>query len=159
MKRGATIFLRVIIMLIGAGMLFLLIKFPQTEGRAINLDLISIYKDPFIIYIYIGSVPFFTALYQAFKLLGHIGRNHAFSQASVKALRNIKYCALVIVGFIAGAEAYIFINRASSDDIAGGVAMGLFISFVSIVMATFAAVLQKLIQNALDIKSENDLTV
>jgi capsular polysaccharide biosynthesis protein len=33
------------------------------------------------------------------------------------------------------------------------------IIFASLVIAVFAAVLQKLIKNAIDIKSENDLTV
>jgi hypothetical protein len=37
--------------------------------------------------------------------------------------------------------------------------MGLFMIFVSAVIATAAAVFQKLLQNAVDIKSENDLTV
>ncbi|MDP1884661.1 MAG: DUF2975 domain-containing protein [Candidatus Moranbacteria bacterium] len=159
MKRGSIIFLKLIIAFVGIGALALMVKFPQTEGRAANLDLIGIYTDPFIIYIYVASIPFFTALYQASKLLGYIGRNEAFSQASVRALRNIKYCALMIVGFIAGAEAYIIISKDGSDDIAGGVAMGIFIGFASVVIAIAAAVFEKLLQNAVDIKSENDLTV
>ena len=160
MKRGSTSFLKVVIFLIAAVTLAGLIRFPQTEGRAANLDLISIYKDPFIIYIYIAFSPFFVALYQAFKLLGYIDKNKIFSQVSVNAVRNIKYCGLAIIAFILGAEAYLFIvERSKSDDIAGGVAGGLFIIFVSGVIATAAAVFQKLLQNAVDIKSENDLTV
>ena len=160
MKRSSTLFLKVVLILMAIGVFAGLIWFPQTEGRATNLDLISIYKDPFIIYIYIGSIPFFMALYQAFKLLGYIDQNKIFSQVSVKTLRNIKYCAIAIVALIVGAEAYIFIaQRGKSDDIAGGVASGLFIFFVSSVIATAAAVFQKLLQNAVDIKSENDLTV
>jgi biopolymer transport protein ExbB/TolQ len=53
---------------------------------------------------------------------------------------------------------YLFIVR-PGDDIAGGVAMGLVITFVSIVVATVAAVFERLLQSAVDIKSENDLTV
>ena len=158
MKRGSTIFLKAIVVLIGIGALVLMIRFPETEGRATNLDLISIYTDPFIIYIYISSIPFFVALYQAFKLLGYIGQNKVFSQTSVRSLRRIKYCALTIVGFIAGAEAFIILNRAGSDDIAGGVAMGIFIGFTSIVIATAAAIFEKILQNAVDIKSELSLS-
>jgi len=58
MKRGSTVFLKVVLLLIGIGALAGLIWFPQTEGRATNLDLISIYKDPFIIYIFIASTHF-----------------------------------------------------------------------------------------------------
>ena len=66
---------------------------------------------------------------------------------------------MAIIGFILGAEAFIFMMRDKSDDIAGGVAMGIFIAFISIVIATAAAVFEKLLQNAVDIKSENDLVV
>jgi hypothetical protein len=161
MKKSSTLFLKVIILLIGIGALALLIKEPQTEGRNVNADLFTIYfRDPFLAYVYIGSIPFFVALYQAFKLLGYIDKNRIFSQVSVNAVRNIKYCAIIIIAFIMGAEAFLFIvQRGKSDDIAGGVAMGIFITFISIIIATAAAVFEKLLQNAVDIKSENDLTV
>jgi len=65
-----------------------------------------------------------------------------------------------LVGFLVGAEAYIFfVQRGKSDDIAGGVMMGLFLTFVSVVIATAAAVFEKTLQSAVDLKSENDLTV
>ena len=46
-----------------------------------------------------------------------------------------------------------------NDDAAGGVFMGVLITFGSVVVATAATVFEKLLQNAVDIKSENDLTV
>lgn len=160
MKKSSTIFLQVVIVLIGIGALALMLWEPQIEGRNAHATLFEIYfKDPFLAYAYIGSIPFFVALYQAFKLLGYIGRNEVFSQCSVKALRSIKYCALTLVAFILGAEAYFFIAVRGKDDIAGGVMMGLFLMFVSVVIATAAAVFERTLQNAVDIKSENDLTV
>ena len=45
---------------------------------------------------YVSVIPFFVALYQAFKLLSYIDKNQAFSELSVKALKNIKYCAITI---------------------------------------------------------------
>ncbi len=160
MKKGSTLFLRVVILLIAIGAFAALIWEPQTEGRNVHSDPISLYfNDPFLAYIYIASIPFFVALYQAFKLLRYVDKNEIFSQAAVKAVRNIKYCATALVAFIVAAEAYLFIVQRGKDDIAGGVAMGLFIIFVSVVIATAAVVFQKLLQNAVDIKSENDLTV
>ena len=84
-----------------------------------------------------------------------------FSQVSVKTVRNIKYCAIAIVGFIAVGILYIrlFVTPVTDDDPAGITALGIFITFASIVIATAAAIFQKLLQNAVDIKSENDLTV
>ena len=160
MKKSSTIFLQVVIVLIGIGALALMLWEPHLEGRNANATLFEIYfKDPFLAYAYTASIAFFMALYQAFKLLGFIGRNEVFSQRSVKALRTIKYCAMTLIAFIVGAEAYFFIFVRGKDDIAGGVMLGLLMIFVSVVIATTAAVFERIVQNAVDIKSENDLTV
>lgn len=158
MKKGSTLFLKTVIMLIAAGVLTGLIWFPQTEGRAAHLDLISIYADPLIIYIYIGSIPFFFGLYQAIKLLNFIDANKAFSQGAVNTLKNMKIASLVLIGFIALALAYIRFF-AHGDDPAGPTMLGFVVMFASGVIATAAGVFQKLFQNAVKIKSENDLTV
>ena len=158
MKRSSTIFLQVVIVLIGIGALALMLWEPHIEGRNVHATLFEIYfKDPFLAYAYIASIPFFVALYQAFKVLGYAGQNKVFSQAVVKALRTIKYCAIAIIGFVAVGE--IFIMLGNSDDRAGGVFMGILITFGSIVIATAAAMFERILQNAVDIKSENDLTV
>jgi len=158
MKKRSTLFLKVVVLLIAIVALAGMIRFPQTEGRAANLDLISIYADPFIIYGYIASFPFFIALYQVFKLLGYADNNQVFSQSAVKAVRNIKYCAIIISGFIVLGILYIRLF-ANGDDPAGPTALGIFTTFASIVIATGAAVFERLLQNAVDIKLENDLTV
>lgn len=158
MKRGSTLFLKVVVLLVGIGVLAALIWFPQTEGRATNLDLISIYTDPFIIYGYIASIPFFVSLFQAFKLLRYIERNKTFSKLAVKAVRNIKYCAIAIIGFLAVAIFYIR-AMAQGDDPAGPTMIGFVAIFTSAVIATAAAIAERLLKNAVDIKSENDLTV
>lgn len=161
MKRGSVIFLRVIIALIGIGVLTLLLWEPHLEGRNVNATLFEIYfKDPFLAYVYLGSIPFFVALYQAFKLLGYIGQNKAFSQSAVNALRTIKYCALITAGAIVAADAFLIIAaRSNGEDAAGAVALGAIAIFASIIIATAAAVFERVLQNAVDIKSENDLTV
>lgn len=157
-KRGSTLFLKAVILLIGMVVLTWILVFPQLEGRAKNLDLISIYGDPFIIYGYIGSIPFFVGLYQAFKLLNFIDANKAFSQGAVNTLKNIKFASLTLIGFVALAVIYIRFF-AHGDDPAGPTALGILASFAAAVIATAAAVFQKLLQNAVDLKSENDLTV
>jgi len=161
MKKSSTIFLQVVVVLIGIVALAIMIRFPLTEGRATNLDLFSIYADPFIIYGYLSSIAFFVALYQAFKLLGYIGQNKVFSLSSVKALRNIKYCAIVLSCLIVIAAIYIRVsfNGNADDDPAGFIAVSIVATFISIVVATAAAVFEKTLQSAVDIKSENDLTV
>ena len=158
MKRGSILFLRAVILLVGVGVLAGLLWEPQVEGRNANADLATIYfRDPFLAYAYVGSLPFFFGLYQAFKFLGYVGQGQAFSPAAVRALRHIKYCALAVIGFIIGGEVYILLGV--SDDRAGGVAMGIAATFACLVTVTAAAVLERLLRNAVDLKSENDLTV
>ncbi|MDP3148058.1 MAG: DUF2975 domain-containing protein [Ignavibacteria bacterium] len=158
MKRSA-IFFQAVIVLIGIGALALMLWEPHIEGRNAHSTLFEIYfKDPFLAYAYIASIPFFTALYQAVKVLGYYGQNKVFSQSAVKALRTIKYCAISIIGFVAAGEIFIMLNH-GSDDPAGGVFMGILITFGSVVIATAAAMFERNLQKAVDIKFENDLTV
>ena len=158
MKRGPSLFLRAVLVLIGIGAVALLLWEPRIEGRNAHATLFEIYfKDPFLAYAYVASIPFFVGLYHAFRVLGYAERNKEFSPSAVRSLRTIKYCAIAIVGFVMGGE--IFIMSSHSDDRAGGVFMGVLITFASIVVATAMAVLERTLQNAVDMKSENDLTV
>ena len=158
MKAGATLFLKAVLVLIGIGALGLLLIEPHFEGRNAHATLFAIYfKDPFLAYAYVSSIPFFVGLYHAFKVLGYAGRNKEFSPSAVRSVRTIKYCAIALVGFVAGAEVFIF--SSDSDDHAGGVVIGVLIAFASIVVATAMSVLERALQNAVDMKSENDLTV
>ena len=142
LKRGSTLFLKVVILLIAIVTLAALIRFPQTEGRAANLDLISIYADPVILFGYIASIPFFLALHQAFKLLGYVDNNQVFSRSAVKAVRKIKYCAIVISGFIVVGILTIrlFVH---GDNPAGPTGLGILATFASIVIATGVAVFRE----------------
>ena len=158
MKKSATIFLQAVTILVGIAVFVLMLWEPTREGRNVHATLFEIYfKDPFLAYAYIASIPFFVACYQAFNMLGYAGQNRIFSQPAVKALRTIKYCAIAIIGFVCGGE--IFIMLGDSDDRAGGVFMGILITFGSVVIATSAAMFERILQKAVDIKSENDLTV
>src|SRR2546423_4517837 len=158
MKRSSTAFLRIVIVLIGIGAIALMLWEPHIEGRNAHATVFEIYfKDPFLAYAYVASIPFFVALYQGFRVLGYAGQNKVFSPAAVKALRTIKFCAIAIIGFVAVGE--VFILAHDSDDRAGGVFMGVLIAFGSIVIAAAAATFERILQNAVDMKSENDLTV
>ena len=157
MKRSSTIFLQIVVVLIGMGALALLLWEPHVEGVNAHATFFEVYFDSFVAYAYIGSIPFFVALYQAFKLLGYVGRNETFSQHSVRALRTMKYCALAIVGFVA--VSVIFMINGDRDDRPAGVFMRILITVPSIIVATAAAVFERILQSAVDMKSENDLTV
>jgi len=153
-----TLFLKVVIFLIGIPILGLCIfGLPSVANEAAeHYPAYLLY--PVLIGMYAATVPFFFALYQTLKILSYIDKNKAFSELSIKALKNIKYCAITISILYAGLIP-LLAPMAQADDAPGLVALGLVITFASIVVAVFAAVLQKLLKNAIDIKSENDLTV
>lgn len=158
MKRVATQFLRAVLVLIGIGALSILLWEPHLEGRNAHSTVFAIYfKDPFLAYAYIASIPFFVGLYQGFKVLGYAGGNKEFSPSAVRSLRTIKYCAIAIIGFVAGGE--VFIMLGDSDDRAGGVFIGLLITFAAIVVAAAMAVFERGLQNAVNMKLESDMTV
>lgn len=154
MKRGSTIFLRGVIILIG-----LIVFGICAFGLPIALisDNVGYYR-PILVGLYVPAIPYFIALYQAMKLLGLIDKNKAFSQAAVNTLKYIKYCAVIISVLFAAGMPYIY-YAGERDDAPGVILLGLIIVFASFIIAIFAAVLERLIQNAVNIKHENDLTV
>lgn len=113
---------------------------------------------PVCIVMYSSAIPFIFTLYQALRLLGYIDKNKAFSELSVTALKKIKYCA-IIISILYLAVSPLLYSIAQLTDAPGILAIGLVIVFASFAIALFAAVLQKLLKNAIDIKSENDLTI
>ncbi|MCI2257123.1 DUF2975 domain-containing protein [Domibacillus sp. PGB-M46] len=163
MKRGSTLFLKIAVILMGIPVLALcLFLLPQIANEA-NEAAERGADVAFVVYgilmvMYVSTVPFYIALYQAFKLLSYIDKNKAFSKLSVRALKNIKNCAIIISGLYVLALPLVYI-MAEIDDAPGLVLIGMVPIFASTVIAVFAAVLQRLLQEAIDIKSENDLIV
>lgn len=151
MKRIPILFLQAVIVLIGIVALAVMIRFPLTEGRAVNLDLLSVYADPFIIYGYVASIPFFIALYQAFMLFAYALRNQVFSLNSVNALRVVKQCAMIMGALIVLAALYILMFHHADDDPAGFIAMSVATTFVSIVIATAASVFEGIVRSNLPV--------
>ncbi len=157
MKRE-TLFLKAVVILAGAPILAMcLFGLPWlANDLADHFPAYLLY--PVLIGMYAAAIPFFFALYQALKLLGYIDQNTAFSELSVTALRNIKRCAITISGLYA-ASMPLWYLMADRDDAPGILVIGLVLTFAPVVIAVFAAVLEKLLESAIDIKTENDLTV
>lgn len=97
-------------------------------------------------------------MYQSFKLSGYIDKKLAFSEVSLNALHTVKLCAVIFGAMFLGSMLYI-LATVKDDDPVGFLVLGSVIVLASSVIATFAAVLQKLIQSGVDMQSENDLTV
>jgi hypothetical protein len=163
MKRSSTLFLKVAVIFIGipvlAACLFLLPQIANEANEAADRgsDLAFVVYGLLMV-MYVSAVPFYFALYQSFNLLSYIDKNQAFSQISVTALKKIKTCAIIMSGLYVVALPFVAI-LAEVDDAPGLIIVGMVPIFASMVIAVFAAVLQRLLQEAINIKSENDLTV
>lgn len=163
MKRGSTLFLRAAVIFIGIPVLALCIfGLPKIAVEAfaqakIGAELAYVVFGILAI-MYITAIPFYFALFQALRLLSYIDKNKAFSQLSVIALKKIRNCAIAISGSYMVALPLIYVI-AEWDDAPGLIVVGLVVVGASMVIAVFAAVLQRLFQEAIAIKSENDLTV
>jgi hypothetical protein len=160
MKRGSTHFLRFVIFLLAVvALAFFVFALPSIwRGGSVEFPGASRALFLMMVGMYAAAVPFLVALWQAIKLLGYIDRNKAFSDQSVQALRNIKRCAIVITVLAMGCVPCLF-PIAQADDAPGLLVAGVVVASAPIVIAVFAALLQVLLQSAIEIKSENDLTV
>ena len=154
MKRGSTIFLRGLIFIMGIAVLASCIVsvYVMVEERLMYLSYVV------LLGLITTAVPFYFALYQTLKLLNLIDNNKAFSNLSVNALKNIKYSAIIIsILYIIGMPIVYLI--AKGVDAPGLMGIGLAVTLAPVTIATLAAILQRLLKDAIDIKTENDLTV
>lgn len=159
MKRE-TFFLKVVILIMSLPILALcILGIPWfAKGMLETYTNLTAVIYPLIIILYTSAIPYHFALFQTFKLLSYIDSNEAFSDLSVKSLKKIKYSAIAISVLYIAALPLIYL-LADASDAPGMILMGMGIAFASFVVCVFAAVLEKLLRNAIELKSEIDLTV
>lgn len=162
LNRASTIFLRLAIFAIGAIVLALCVFalpsiWVHTPDEYSNSS-IQMSVRAILVAFYIGAVPFFTALYQSLKLLGYIDKNKAFSNLSVQALKVIAYCGAVISVIFVASLPFFYI-WAENDDAPGLIIIGMILACAAFTVTVFSAVMQRLLKQAIAIKSENELTV
>ena len=158
MNRGTITLLKSGIYLIGIVLLVLCIFWlPWLAGEASIMNPEYAYlRYPVLIGLYVTAIPFFLALYQALKLLDYIKTKNAFSDLAVGKLNHIKHYAIIITLFYISGGFGLFLQSALHPGIA---IIGIVIIFASLTISLFAALLQELLRNALEIKSENDLMI
>ncbi|XMB67416.1 DUF2975 domain-containing protein [Mycoplasmatota bacterium zrk1] len=151
MKRVTTLFLKIAVIIIGIPTIALCIfglPWIANEAAEIHQELVC-FMYPVIIGIYVSAIFFFVALYQALRLLSYIEKNKAFSELSVRSLKNIKYCAITI-SILSVLGMPLFYIIAEIDDAPGIILIGLVYTFGSIVVAAFADVLQNIFKDAIE---------
>lgn len=146
MQKLASIFLQLVTIFIGIVVWIFLLWEPHLEGRNVGATLTQIYlHDPFLIFVYIGSIPFFLGLYQVYKLLTYARTKQIHTQASLQALQTIKYCALATIAFVVWAAIWIMLTH-GNDDATGAFALGIIIIIISLIVAATAMVLEGMME-------------
>lgn len=153
-QRRSTLFLRAVVVMLG---LIVFTVCGWVLPRTMFSEEVGYYA-PVVAVLYVTAIPFFFAVFQTLRLLGYIDQNKAFSQLSVTALKYIAYSANSISCVYLVGVPFIY-YAADRDDAPGVLAISLVILFASLAISVFATVLQKLLQSAIDIKAEHDLTV
>lgn len=149
MKRGTALFLQVVTVLVGAAVLAFLLGEPHLEGRNAHATTFEIYfHDPFLAYVYVGSIPFFVALQRAFALFGEVRRSGTFSAATVAALLTIQRCATILLGFIAGGVFFV-LAAGDGEDRPAGLFMCVLVALPTAVVATVATLFARRLQRTL----------
>lgn len=159
-SKVSTVFLRAAVVALGAiGFLFgglILSEIYRNFDNA--FPGIGLLKYPILLLLGSALVPFAAALYQAMKLLRYIDTNQAFSMLAVDSLRTIKICGFMIGGIFIVLLPFAFVV-AEFDDAPGLIIIVTAIAGAPLAIGVFAALLEKLLESAIAIKNENDLTV
>lgn len=160
MKRMSTIFLRTAIIFIGIGVLALSTLLLPTLWGDISTEFPEYSYAVYAVFIamFITVIPFFIGLYGAWRLLSHIDRGLAFTKQSAKSVSSIAVAAGSISSIYIISLPFFYI-WADNDDAPGLVIIGLVLTGVPMVISVFASLLHKLISEASELKSENELTV
>ncbi len=150
MKKIPIIFLKFTTIFIGICTFAFLLLEPHIEGVNANAtNLYEIYlNDPFLILVYIGSVPFFLGLYKVFKILTYIKQDKVFSQDTIEAVKKIKHCAMTVIVFVILEEIFIISNHGNDDPI-GGVFIGAIIIFCSVVIFAITSIFENILEETI----------
>lgn len=161
LKKGSTLLLKTTLIFMGLIVLALAVfAFPNLyKGASAEFPYATNAVFVIVIVLYAVAAPYFFVLLQAWKLLVLIDQNLGFSKFSVTAFRKIKFasligCILLMAGFVPS-----LFPIAEADDAPGLLLYGFFFACIPLVVSVFAAVMEKLFQNAVEMKSENELTI
>ena len=157
-QKELSVWLRAIVVLIGAAVLFLALVFVPDLGQEAarqNHSYAYLYW-PYLIFIWCTTLPVFAALVIAWRIFGEIGRDNSFCLKNARRLRAISILALAdTLLYILWAVALGFIHLLHPSVLIGSVC----IVFMGLAMTVGTAALSHLTKKAADLKAENDLTI
>lgn len=157
-KQASTMFLRLVVMIIGLLIMAMCVFLVPWLAKEAFTRYPMHWVVLVMVCLYLAALPFYVALAETWKLLYVIDSNQAFSNLSVVALKRIMLCAICICVLHTAILPILYLI-AQFEDAPGLIILGMVIPGASMVIAVFAAVLRTLLDEALAIKSDNDLTI
>ncbi|GHP14243.1 hypothetical protein YK48G_16680 [Lentilactobacillus fungorum] len=148
--------------LVGFGVIILLLclfVFPTMLVRLKQIyTQITVSRDVFAGCLYLSAGLFFIAEGYAYQILRLVDQDNVFSGQALKAIKRIKgatggmgVCYLLFLPMI--------YQVAQVEDAPGMIIMMALIAMIPLTVSTFAAILEKLLQKATELKLENQYTV
>lgn len=158
MNRSSTLFLRLVVALMAIAALAICgLGVPRMVADEVSRHPNGV-GVPYGIMVcaYLLCIPFFTALYQGFRVLNLIDRDKTFSNATARSLRLIRYCALIIgASFFAGIVTLRILSAGTNEDPAGPSMIAMVVMFFCLTVTAVSVVLEKQVQKAIDLKTES----
>lgn len=143
LKPSLALFAQIFLALVGLAALTFLLGEPHVEGRNAHATLFEIYfHDPFLAYVYVGSISFFVALYRSFALLGGVRRSGTFTPAALGSLHLIQRSGLIMFGFVTGG-AVIILRFGDREDRPAGLFLCVLVALVAGAIVTTATLLRR----------------
>jgi hypothetical protein len=150
--KNKTLLLKIALFLIGVPVLVACVFLFPGANLLQETDPGPEYLQYFVWYMYVSVIPFFFALFQAYQLLRHIDMGEACSDMSLKSIKTIKHCSIIICVMYTAVLPVLF-YLALAEDAPGLVLFGLVPAFVSFIVMVVAAIMQKLFITAIDEKN------
>ena len=158
--RISTIFLKTALVFMGAGVVALCTFLLPTLWNDVAAEFPDYSYAVYAVFsaMFIAAVPFLIALYSAWRLLSYIDRGMQFTKQAANAVKTIVIAAGTI-SFIYIVSMPFFFIWGDNDDAPGLIVIGMVLVGAPMVIAVFGSILHRLITEATDLKSENELTV
>jgi len=156
MKKIATWITQAAIVAWGLAILAFLVIEPQIEGVNANATVVETYLNPFVLFVYGASIPFFVGLRQAFILAGFVRKNRATSPEGLSTLRRFKFCALTLLLLVVASVC--FMISADPEDRPAGAFLRLLVAIPTTLVALGATRLERVLQNTPSTKTPTPTT-
>jgi hypothetical protein len=154
--------LKAIVILVAVGVFLLeaLLIYPLSLRYAYRVPSYSGIRIASLVFLYITSIPFYMAIFQALRICNNIIENKPFAKSNIYYFDFARWCALpvAIAYLLGGIGAYIFTAGRGTPAMTLIVAMAA-VSFFALIVFLACSVMVELFKRAHELQEENAMTI